>query len=197
MGSITPKLEKPEVKLPMFEDFESQHANEEFIRIAVQQADINSLRLALCQVTGDKELERMHVTKLEFRGGAVITYALSPADEEKVRQTALKYLLKGKQDVLPPVPKEEAFRLMDLYADLPLGNEKDHLRGDYEELYEELAYEDFPRDVRWTKGPPLNLSEWKVVIVGAGISGIAAAVSLKRLGIPFEVIERQPGCGGT
>ena len=139
----------------------------------------------------------MHVTKLEFRGGAAITYALSDADNDKVRDKALSYLLNGEQDVPPPVSKQEAFRLMDLYADLPLGDEKDHLRGDYEELFEELAFEDFPRDVHWTNGAPSNLSEWKVVIVGAGISCIAAAVSLKRLGIPFEVIERQPGCGGT
>jgi 4-hydroxyacetophenone monooxygenase len=35
------------------------------------------------------------------------------------------------------------------------------------------------------------------VIVGAGISGIAAAVLLKRLGIPFQVSEQQLGFGGT
>jgi hypothetical protein len=64
MGSITPKIENPEAKLPAFDDFEGQHVNEEFIRTALQQADINALRLALCQVTGNKELERMHVTKL-------------------------------------------------------------------------------------------------------------------------------------
>jgi 4-hydroxyacetophenone monooxygenase len=87
---------------------------------------------------------------------------------------------------------------MDLYADLPLGDEKDHFfRGDYEELFEELAYEDFPRDVHWTNGPPPNLSEWKIMIVEAAISGIAVAVLIKRLGNPFEVVERQPGCGGT
>jgi len=197
MGSITPKMEKVEAKLPGFDDFEGQHVNEEFIRAALQQADVMALRLALCQVAGDKELEAMHVTKLEFRGGAAITYVLSDADNEKVRQKGIEYLLKGKQDVPPPIPKEEAFRLMDLYADLPLGDEKDHLRGDYEELYEELAYDDFPREVNWTNGPPKNLSDWKVVIVGAGISGIASAVSLKRLGILFEVFERQSGCGGT
>jgi 4-hydroxyacetophenone monooxygenase len=35
------------------------------------------------------------------------------------------------------------------------------------------------------------------LIVGAGISGIAAAVELKRRGIPFTVLERRGGVGGT
>ena len=156
MGLITPKLEKTEVKLPGQDNIEGYDVNEDFIRGALQQANTNTLRLALIQATEDKELEVMHVTNVEFRRAAAITYTLSDADNEKVRETALKCLLCGKRGVPPPLPKREAFRMMDLYGNIPLGTEG-YLRGDYEELLEELAFEDFQRDIKWTNGPPADL----------------------------------------
>ena len=53
--------------------------------------------------------------------------------------------------------------------------------------------------MKWTKDAPpaAELAKWNVIVVGAGINGIAAAASPKRLGILFEVIERQAAVGGT
>ena len=87
---------------------------------------------------------------------------------------------------------------MDIYSDVPMKSDK-NVSFDYNEGFEELAFEEFPREVEWSNGPPPRekLEQWKVVIIGAGISGLAAAVPLKRLGIPFELIERQGGVGGT
>jgi 4-hydroxyacetophenone monooxygenase len=171
--------------------------DENFIREAIQDASANTLRLALLQVTGDKELESMPVSKKEIRYGWLYDYVLSESDEKKVKEKAIDYLLKGPREAPPPPPKEDVHRLIDIFSDEPLTNAPEDF-FDYEEGYEELALEDYPRDVKWTKQPSAETLEgWKVLIIGAGISGIAAGILLKRLGIPFEILERQGGVGGT
>ncbi|RDW74818.1 hypothetical protein BP6252_05960 [Coleophoma cylindrospora] len=171
--------------------------DETFIRRALKHADINALRLALIQVTHEKELEQMPVSQVENFGGAVTDYVLSDVDQKRVCDKAVEYLLQERHEIPPPPPREEAYRLMDLYSNIPMSSPLREVGFDYEEAYEQLAYDDFPRDVKWTKGPPDSFKNWKVIIVGAGFSGIAAAIMLQRLGIPFEVVERQGGVGGT
>jgi 4-hydroxyacetophenone monooxygenase len=46
-----------------------------------------------------------------------------------------------------------------------------------------------------TTPPPT--SDLSIGIIGAGMSGIAAAIALKNAGIPFDVIEKNPAVGGT
>src|SRR4051812_15599577 len=45
-------------------------------------------------------------------------------------------------------------------------------------------------DAGWLPVPP------RVVVVGAGIAGLAAATGLAERGVPVDVIERQPYLGG-
>jgi 4-hydroxyacetophenone monooxygenase len=191
------KTERDET--PKLDHVAGYDVTEDFIRASLEEVDVNSLRLALCQVTHDKELEAMLVTQIGFRGGAIIDYVLSEEDQKTVRRKALEYLLQGPQDIPPTPTREETSRLMDLFSDIPMKS-NEGFSFDYEEGFEELAFEEFPRDVKWTNdtAPPAEeLAKWKVTIIGAGISGLAAAISLKRLGIPFEIIERQGGIGGT
>ncbi|OQV10577.1 hypothetical protein CLAIMM_14554 [Cladophialophora immunda] len=164
-----------------------------FIRAAVNKAGINALRMALYQVTADPDLALMKVTKQKIRGGALFDYVLSEQDMSTVREKAVKYLVKGPQESVPEPPTvAEATKLMNLFAGVTL-NDRDILPG-----YEELAYEEFPRGVQWTIKPSMTtLAQHKVVIIGAGLSGIAAAIQLKRLGVPYIVYERQKGVGGT
>jgi len=64
--------------------------------------------------------------------------------------------------------------------------------------YEELALEEFSREATWSNRPSQAvIDRYPVCIVGAGFSGIAMGVQLKRLGIPFRIIERQAEIGGT
>jgi 4-hydroxyacetophenone monooxygenase len=173
--------------------------DEQFIRSAVNQADAGALRIALCQITDDQELKAMRVTKIDILGGAVIDYALSKEDQAVVRKKALAYLLSGPHEIPPPPSREEASRLMDLYSDTPMRDDE-NMSFDYDEGYEELAFEQYPRELGWTGGvppPASELNNWNVIVIGAGICGIAAGQSLKKLGIPFEIIERQGAVGGT
>lgn len=172
--------------------------NEDFIRTALTQADVNSLRMALYQITQDEELGTMQVTKADFRGGAVVDYVVSKEDQDIVRAKALKYFSSGPQNIPTPPSKEDTFKLMDMFSDVPMDSDKAP-SFNYEEGYEELAFDDFPRDVEWSTGvPPMEkLKDFKILVVGAGISGIAASIYLKRAGIPFEVIEHQDSIGGV
>ena len=63
----------------------------------------------------------------------------------------------------------------------------------------------------WLKGRPifhplmfmtlltlyLGPSDYNAIVIGAGLSGITAAVKLKELGIPFVILEKGTSFGGT
>jgi 4-hydroxyacetophenone monooxygenase len=176
----------------MASETERGAVDESFVRAAIDQANLNALRLALYQVTKDPDLAKMRVRKQAIRGGALYGYVLAEEDHDEFKAKALAYLLKGPHRTPPPPSKEDTRPLMDLFSDKPVSD------ASFQYGYEELAYDEFPRDVTWTKRPsPEKLAVFKVVVIGGGISGIAAAIQLKRLGIPFTVIERQAGIGGT
>jgi 4-hydroxyacetophenone monooxygenase len=66
-------------------------------------------------------------------------------------------------------------------------------------LIEELDFvgED-PRALRWRQpAPPRAVEDFKVIVVGAGISGICAGIRLKEAGIPFVILEKNRDIGGT
>src|SRR5690606_21153318 len=82
--------------------------------------------------------------------------------------------------------------IMDLFGQGPVSDDE------FAFAYEEMAIDRFPRDVEWATRPsPEVVGQIKAVVIGAGISGIAAAIQLERLGIPYTVIERQADLGGT
>ena len=166
--------------------------DEAFVREAVEKAGINALRMTLYQLTADPELATMKVNKQKIRGGVLFDYLLSPEDEEIVKNKAVEFLLKGPHSTPPPPSIEESHKMMNLFAG-QMVKQNDILPG-----YEELAFAEYPRGVEWTEKPSAErIASHKVVVIGAGLSGIATAINLKRLGIPFNVIERQPELGGT
>jgi 4-hydroxyacetophenone monooxygenase len=55
-----------------------------------------------------------------------------------------------------------------------------------------------PRQPDWPSEPdPQRRAEFRVLIIGAGVSGICSAIALKRAGIRFSVVEKSPSVGGT
>jgi len=166
--------------------------DDQFIVEAVEKSNLNALRLALYQVTRDPDLSKMRVVRELIRGGALHTYVLAPKDHAALKAKALEYLRSGAGAAPSSPSRADARRMMEMFTREPLSD------SEFEFGYEELGYEEFPRDVRWTYRPPHEtLSRIKVAIIGAGISGISAAIQLRRLGIPYVVIERQSGIGGT
>ncbi|KAJ5648699.1 hypothetical protein N7490_005071 [Penicillium lividum] len=166
-----------------------------FIKEAIDKSNLNALRLALLQVTGDPDLANMRTRRHAIRGGAMFGHVLSEEDVPALKEKAFAYLVaRAPGDFIPPPPsKAEAKKLTDLFGDEPVPE------CEYDYHYEELAYEEFPRDAKWTDKKPSadKIDKFKVVVIGGGISGIAAAVQFKRLGLNFQVLERQRAIGGT
>jgi 4-hydroxyacetophenone monooxygenase len=160
---------------------------------AIREADPNILRMALLQLTGDPTLEQMEVVTVPVRGGVLLGDALAERHHDEVRRRAFEYLKANPATAdVPPPSKEEAYRLLQLFSASPL-DDRELAYG-----YEELALEPFPRDVQWRDRPAQKvIDQFKILIVGAGISGIATAVMLNRLGIPYSIVERNEGIGGT
>ncbi|KAJ5924914.1 hypothetical protein N7454_007553 [Penicillium verhagenii] len=164
-----------------------------FLRQVVDSAGMNALRMALYQATGDPDLALMPITKKKVRGGVLFDYTLSDEDQETVRRKAVEYLMETPKPLAPSPSIDETHRLMNLFAGYCI-KQKDIKPG-----YEELAFDEFPRGVNWTcpNAPPQDRARYEVLVIGAGLSGIATAIQLKRLGISYKVIERQNGVGGT
>ncbi|KAF3003928.1 hypothetical protein E8E14_001931 [Neopestalotiopsis sp. 37M] len=173
----------------------SPAVSDDFIRAAIDKSNLNALRLALLQVTGDQDLAKMRTRRHAIRGGAMFTHVLAEEDIPALKEKAFDYLSKHRpEDATPPPPsKAEARKLVDLFGDEPI---EDRV---FEYDYEELAFDDFPRAAHWSDKKPSaeKIGQFKVVVIGGGISGLSAAVQLKRLGISFQVLERQRAIGGT
>jgi 4-hydroxyacetophenone monooxygenase len=168
---------------------ETSGAEEALIFRALEQADPNVLRLALYQLTGDPTLAEMKTERANFWGGALFSYALAPEHHAGVRQKALEVLRSGNSDAGSVA---DVRKTMELFGHGPL-TDKDFNFG-----YEEAAFDEMPREVQWTSKPAQSvLDNLHVLVIGAGISGIAAAVQLQRLGITYTVVDRQNDLGGT
>ncbi|HEX3724270.1 MAG TPA: NAD(P)/FAD-dependent oxidoreductase, partial [Nitrolancea sp.] len=171
---------------------DSGEGDEEFIRGVVAAADPNVLRIVLLQLGGAADLAAMEVEKVPIRAGAFFGDVLAERYHADVRDRAVAVLLRGSM-ALPTTPNERQTRvLMELLTGDALND------SEFQFGWEELAFQQFPRDPRWTTLPPVEaLAGFHVVVVGAGISGLAAAIMLKRSGIPYTVFERQSDIGGT
>ena len=151
-----------------------------FLRRAVEAADLAALRAALLQASGDAELARL---------GPVA--GLAPAERARLALRLVELLGSGVGLGALRVPSDaELRRLMDLVLGVPTRDEHFEVRKGM------LAFEDFPFQHHPTRAyaVPEGL---EIAIIGAGLAGIAMAVQLERLGIPFTVYERRGEIGGT
>ena len=174
------------------ENTKSNEQTTPFLKRVVDSADLGVLRIVLYQLTKDPELAHMKLAKVPVRGGAYMMDSVAPEHHEVVKRKALEFLERSPKELRTPSCSEVS-ELLHLYH----GRELDENAHRF--AVEELAFEQFPRDVSWHSSPPSEevLKKYHVIIVGAGISGITAGIMLKRLGIPFTIIERQKALGGV
>lgn len=166
--------------------------DETFIRAALDEANLNVLRIALYQQTRNPELAEMEVEIYSRKGSPLELTVLSRKHHDRVKELALEYLCQEAPEKTPIPTLEQAKELMELFE----GEKPSVASAQY--AYEDLAFEPFSRQACWQTQPdPEVLKKYSVVIVGAGFSAIVAAVQLKGLGINFRIIERQADFGGT
>ena len=170
-----------------------QHVvDDDFVRRAVSKADPNVLRITLLQITGDQKYAGMKLGTVTGRGGAYSVVSLADECVEEVREDAVRLLRSGAHRVTEKAPADATLQtLLESLMGRPVSARQ--LRY----YKEELAFESTPFSAHWTTGRPAAADRYSVVVIGAGVSGIAMGVQLNRLGIPYVILERRHEIGGT
>ncbi len=169
-------------------------ASDAEIEDAVTYADAMALRGLLYQLTQDDELKDIEL-KTVLGGYLERKVMANPDDVAMVRRKAADFLKAYRDSGAGPID-------IGPYDRLPIS--LGLMRGEVipEEslgLYiEETALDPWVRSLDWRETPdPERLENFRVVVIGAGMGGLVSALHLKRAGIPYTVIEKNAGVGGT
>ena len=165
-----------------------------FVQRAIDGADLNALRLAMLQLTGDDALAAMKVEMRPRRGGALASAAVADEAVPELKRKAFDLLVSGTllEPAQPPAPATLRQLMENFSGGTAMGDEEFALSR------EELALDDFPRDVTWHRKPAQEaLSKFHAVVIGSGLSGVSIGAQLGRLGLPYTIVERLDDVGGT
>jgi 4-hydroxyacetophenone monooxygenase len=162
------------------------------IEAALRDLSVPALLLSMVHMTGDASLlrgpERPRMAVInEIQG-------MMPEDEqERIRARALE-VIRAYRDggcVLPPQPGPELIREMMSWlvcAEVP---------EEYVPMFLEEMELDGRDHRRAAPVDPAACADFPVVVIGCGQSGLLAGIRLAEAGVPFTIVEKNPGVGGT
>ncbi|MEJ0042072.1 MAG: NAD(P)/FAD-dependent oxidoreductase [Rhizomicrobium sp.] len=167
---------------------------DDVLATALEQAHLPSLIAALVHITGDESLVTGEIKPVyDFFGDG--QGGLTPEQRAATRARALDALkaLRGGAK-LPSQPSSDTVRkLMNFVAGadiperyIPFLREELALEG--EDLKAVHSLEQLPASAK---------RDFKVLIIGAGMSGLLAAIRLQQAGIAYMVVEKNEDVGGT
>lgn len=161
------------------------------IEAALEQVSIPTLLLSLVHITGDpryiREFKQAGVFLNEVQG------FMSEEDKARARAVALPVIADYRDRGCPgPVPLSD-----ELIAEMLDWTACEHVDDEYRPMVlEEMDLEDVdPR--RPAALDPAKTADFPVVVIGCGESGLLAGIRLKQANIPFTIIEKNAGPGGT
>ena len=168
--------------------------DEAALREGLEAADPATLLLSLVQLTGEQHwLEEAR----PFVRGPMNYQEFMPEElRAKVRQRMGEVLSEiaanGRSMVAPPddalLSEMMSFATGEAVADDYIAMMREDLTCD------SLA----SRTLSWRRPPDRSgLRESEVVIIGAGMSGLYAAIQLREAGLPFVILEKNDAVGGT
>jgi 4-hydroxyacetophenone monooxygenase len=161
------------------------------IAAAVADAELPPLLAALAHLTGRElpaDLRPPTISRLVPQGG----YSAGQQDAARRLAAGLLTALRDGPKPDQPAPGDPA-RLLETVR---------FLVGDSAERYlplllDEVAATADPDAPAWRKDDVAPGREFRVVIVGAGMSGLVAAYRLAQAGVPYTIIEKNDDVGGT
>jgi len=161
------------------------------IAAALEDVSIPTLLLSLVHITGDprfiRDFKPMGIFLNEIQG------FMSEEDKARARAAALPVLADYRDRGCPepePLSLELIREMMDWAA-------CEHVTGDYLPLLLEEMDIDGVDPRRPAALPIESTAEMPVLVVGCGESGILAGIRLKQANIPFTIVEKNAGPGGT
>ena len=162
---------------------------------ALEDVSVPTLLVSLVHLTGDASILDGPLRPAGIYLNEVQGF-MSPEDQAAARAFALEKIIEFRDGgcVLPPPPSDEVVhRMMEFLVAGEVPDEYVPL------MLEELAFDGGDaRAVDWVdEVAPAAKDAFHVVIIGAGMSGLLAGIKLGEAGIPFTIIEKNAGVGGT
>ncbi len=161
------------------------------LRAALEAADIVPLALALVHLGGDASL--LDRVRPHVEGPWDFSQHVPPDLAAEIR-ARLAHELSQAPSPAHPMPDEATLVKMMSTA---VG---ETVSGEYVPMMlEELSLDGRDRrQAAWRAKPAAPvLDAFRVAVIGAGMSGLAAAIRLREAGIPFTVLEKNDALGGT
>ncbi len=163
------------------------------LRAALEDAHIPTLLMVLAHYTGDARWLEPPFTPGRGRGlEDNESGGLSPSVQSTIREHAFDVIRDWRDGRLPdPAPPSPDYliRMLSVCLSEPVAPEYATM------MLEEMGV--VPREATWSSAGDVSISDFKVIIIGAGLSGICAAIKLKQAGIAFTVFDKNPSLGGT
>jgi 4-hydroxyacetophenone monooxygenase len=168
--------------------------DETLLREMVEAANIPSLLPALYQLTGDPRWLSEEVRPQPSRGFEELDSGGLPEEvQREIRTAAVEAVLAWAKDAPPAVPHPSNDEMAQLMA-TAMGEPVDPAFGPM--IARHLGFDRQESDDLRSAIAGSN-PDFSVLIIGAGFSGMGAAVELQRAGIPFTIIEKNDEVGGT
>ncbi len=157
---------------------------------AIAVANIPTLLMVLVQLTGETHwLEAPYKPSRSSGMSDNDSGGLSEEHQREVREAALEAILAWKAG--RPVAMAEPTEAM-LVRMLSV-TMAEHVPDEYGAFTAAQLGQ-----TKFLDHQPFNVAEgFKVLIIGAGVSGLCAAINLQMAGVPFQVLERNPTVGGV
>ncbi|MBS7700174.1 MULTISPECIES: NAD(P)/FAD-dependent oxidoreductase [unclassified Chelatococcus] len=161
---------------------------------AIAEADIVPLLMSYVQLTGDYGLLREVAPHI--RGAWDYMQAIPTTLQNQIRAKLVTAIMERAEHggAIALEPPAAEFKAM---VDVAVG---ETVPDEYMAVFREemmLGGQDGRRFTWRHKPPAARLAAFKVVVVGAGFSGLAMAVRLQEAGIPYVIIEKNAEVGGT
>jgi 4-hydroxyacetophenone monooxygenase len=166
-----------------------------FIANALKFANVPPLMMSVIHLTGDAGLLQGEIVP-QVLNFANLDKCVSDADAATVRAKALDALIAyrdGGCKIPPPPSAETVYRMMNLITGTEVS--KEYLPM----LFDEMCLDGVDRRAfQWSSHrAPQQAKGFHILIIGAGMSGIAAAIRLAEAGLSYTVVEKNTHVGGT
>lgn len=168
-------------------------ASDDQIRLFLEDLSVPTLMLSLVHMTGDASILEWEPRPRGCFLNEVQGF-MSEDEQAEIRARALK-IIRAYRDNGSSLPQQPDPALIHRMMNFLV---VDSVPDEYVEMMlEELELDG--RDHRKVDmaAAPETLARLPVVVIGGGMSGILAGIRLKEAAIPFTIIEKNPGPGGT
>jgi 4-hydroxyacetophenone monooxygenase len=175
--------------------FEVAMTSEDHLRTALAIANVPALLMLVFQFTGDERWLEAPYKPTRGKGlGDHDSGGLPDHIQTEVREAALDAILRmqaGEQPAIAAPTDAQTTRMMAVCMGEPVGPEYGPM------LSSEVARRIDP-DLPQLRLRPVNAPRgYKVLVIGTGVAGIAAAHQLEDMGVDYTILEKQPEPGGN